>query len=36
MFTTAEVKDLKKLHQLKQDHPYLDHCRIISIRMRII
>ncbi len=29
-FTTAEVKDLKKLHQLKQDHPYLDHCRIIS------
>ena len=29
-FTTAEVKDLKKLHQLKQDHPYLDYCRIIS------
>ena len=29
-FTTAEVKDLKKLHQLKRDHPYLDHCRIIS------
>ena len=29
-FTTAEVKDLKKLHQLKRDHPYLEHCRIIS------
>ncbi|MDO5417051.1 MAG: PHP domain-containing protein [Lachnospiraceae bacterium] len=29
-FTTAEVKDLKKLHQLKKDHPYLENCRIIS------
>lgn len=29
-FTTAEVKDLKKLHQLKRDHPYLERCRIIS------
>lgn len=29
-FQTAEVKDLKKLHQLKRDHPYLNGCRIIS------
>ncbi len=29
-FTTAEVKDLRKLHQLKRDHPYLEQCRIIS------
>lgn len=29
-FTTAEVKDLKKLHGLKKEHPYLEHCRIIS------
>ncbi|MCB7319721.1 PHP domain-containing protein [Lacrimispora sp. 210928-DFI.3.58] len=29
-FQTAEVKDLKKLHQLKKDHPYLNGCRIIS------
>ena len=29
-FTTAEVKDLKKLHQLKREHPYLEQCRIIS------
>lgn len=29
-FTTAEVKDLKKLHQLRRDHPYLEQCRIIS------
>ena len=29
-FTTAEVKNLKTLHQLKKDHPYLENCRIIS------
>ena len=29
-FRTAEVKDLKKLHQLQKDNPYLDKCRIIS------
>ncbi len=29
-FKTAEVKDLKKLHQLRKDNPYLDKCRIIS------
>ena len=29
-FVTAEVKDLKKLHGLKKDHPYLEECRIIS------
>lgn len=29
-FTTAEVKDLRKLHQLRRDHPYLEQCCIIS------
>ena len=29
-FTTAEVKDLTKLHRLKKENPYLDGCRIIS------
>lgn len=29
-FTTAEVKDLKKLHQLRRENPYLEKCRIIS------
>lgn len=29
-FKTVEVKDLKKLHQLKRDNPYLEDCRIIS------
>lgn len=29
-FGTAELKDLKKLHQIKRDNPYLDKCRIIS------
>ena len=29
-FRTAEVKDLKKLHQLKREQPYLENCRIIS------
>lgn len=29
-FTTAELKDLKKLHDLKRNHPYLQRCKIIS------
>ena len=29
-FTTAEVKDLRKLHNLKKENPYLETCRIIS------
>ena len=29
-FQTAEVKDLRKLHQLRRDNPYLEKCRIIS------
>lgn len=29
-FRTAEVKDLKKLHQLRRENPYLEGCRIIS------
>lgn len=29
-FVTAEVKDLSKLHELRRQHPYLEHCRIIS------
>ena len=29
-FVTAEVKDLKKLHGLKRENPYLENCRIIS------
>lgn len=29
-FTTAEVKDLKKLHGLRKSNPYLEKCRIIS------
>lgn len=29
-FRTAEVKDLRKLHELKRQHPYLEGCRIIS------
>lgn len=29
-FTTAEVKDLKKLHELKKANPYLNDCRIVS------
>lgn len=29
-FTTAEVKDLKKLHGLRKLNPYLEKCRIIS------
>lgn len=29
-FKTAEVKDLKRLHQLRRNNPYLEQCRIIS------
>lgn len=29
-FTTAEVKDLSKLHKVKKENPYLETCRIIS------
>lgn len=29
-FKTAELKDLKKLHSVKQTNPYLETCRIIS------
>ncbi|MFR5601975.1 MAG: PHP domain-containing protein [Lachnospiraceae bacterium] len=29
-FRTAEVKDLKNLHRLRKEHPYLNECRIIS------
>ncbi|MEG0688183.1 MAG: PHP domain-containing protein [Hungatella sp.] len=29
-FRTAEVKDLKQLHALRREHPYLEGCRIIS------
>ncbi len=29
-FTCAEVKDLSKLEELKEKHPYLQQCRIIS------
>jgi len=29
-FTTAEVKDLTKLHKVKRENPYLEGCRIIS------
>ncbi|MDO4268869.1 MAG: PHP domain-containing protein [Eubacteriales bacterium] len=29
-FRTAELKDLKQLHRMQQEHPYLKQCRIIS------
>ena len=29
-FKTAELKDLKKLHQIRRENPYLEGCRIIS------
>ncbi len=29
-FVTAEMKDLKNLHRLRQEHPYLQNCQIIS------
>ncbi|MDO4488645.1 MAG: PHP domain-containing protein [Eubacteriales bacterium] len=30
LFKTVEVKDLKKLHELKRNHPYVNECQIIS------
>ena len=29
-FAAAEIKDLSNLHRLRREHPYLEHCRIIS------
>lgn len=29
-FKAAEVKDMKRLHQLRKENPYLEGCRIIS------
>lgn len=29
-FRTAELKDLKKLHEVRKGNPYLNECRIIS------
>lgn len=29
-FQTAELKDLKKLHEVRKGNPYLEQCRIIS------
>ena len=29
-FTCAEIKDMSKYHELKKQHPYLEHCHIIS------
>ncbi|MEG0988310.1 MAG: PHP domain-containing protein [Clostridium sp.] len=29
-FTTAELKDLSKLHMIKKGNAYLNHCRIVS------
>lgn len=29
-FKTAELKDLKKLHEVRKSNPYLESCRIIS------
>jgi len=29
-FRTAELKDLKKLHEVRRNNPYLEGCRIIS------
>lgn len=29
-FTTAEVKNLQKLHELRRTNPYLEKCRILS------
>ena len=29
-FVTAEVKDLKNLHRLRKENPYLETCKIIS------
>lgn len=29
-FTCAELKDMKNLHRLRRDNPYLEHCTIVS------
>lgn len=29
-FRTAELKDLKKLHEVRKSNPYLEFCRIVS------
>ena len=29
-FSCAELKDMKNLHRLKREHPYLENCRILS------
>jgi len=29
-FTCVELKDIKKLHALKKEHPYLNHCRVLT------
>lgn len=29
-FTCAEIKDMRKYHELKKQHPYIEGCRIIS------
>lgn len=29
-FRTAELKDLKKLHEVRKSNPYLESCRIVS------
>ena len=29
-FKTAELKNMKKLHEMRREHPYLEQCRIIS------
>lgn len=29
-FTCAEIKDMHHYHKLKKQHPYLEHCHIIS------
>ncbi len=29
-FKTAELKDMKKLHELRRNNPYLEQCRIIT------
>lgn len=29
-FTTAEIKNMDNYHRLKKEHPFLEHCRIVS------
>lgn len=29
-FCSAEIKNMEHLHRLKKEHPYLEHCRILS------